>query len=90
MWWPAIGGIAVGLGGLIDAHVLGAGYESIRGLLEGSLAVRVVVSLLIVKAVVWLIALGSGTSGGVCSATIRVRERDNQDENPVWGERRRA
>jgi len=72
MWWPAIGGIAVGLGGLIDAHVLGAGYESIRGLLEGSLAVRVVVSLLIVKAVVWLIALGSGTSGGVLAPLLML------------------
>jgi hypothetical protein len=25
-----------------------------------------------------------------CRATIRVRKRVNQDENPVWGERRRA
>ena len=25
-----------------------------------------------------------------CRATIRMRMRDNQDENPVWGERRRA
>lgn len=70
MWWPAIGGVAVGLGGLIDAHVLGAGYESIRGLLEGSLAIRVVVALLIVKAAVWLIALGSGTSGGVLAPLL--------------------
>ncbi|MCE7798839.1 chloride channel protein [Sphingobium sufflavum] len=72
MWWPAIGGIAVGIGGLIDAHVLGAGYESIRGLLEGSLTVRVALSLLIVKAVVWLIALGSGTSGGVLAPLLML------------------
>jgi transposase InsO family protein len=25
-----------------------------------------------------------------CRATIRMRTRDNQDENPVWGDRRRA
>lgn len=70
MWWPALGGLAVGLGGLIDAHVLGAGYESIRGLLDGSLAMRVVLALLVVKALVWLIALGSGTSGGVLAPLL--------------------
>ena len=72
MWWPAIGGVAVGLGGLIDAHVLGAGYESIRALLEGSLAFRVALALLIVKAAVWLIALGSGTSGGVLAPLLML------------------
>src|SRR3546814_4999956 len=52
MWWPAIGAIIVGLGGLIDAHVLGAGYASIEALLTGSLALKVVVALLAVKALV--------------------------------------
>ncbi len=70
MWWPAIGGIVVGLGGLIDAHVLGAGYGSIQALLDGSLALRVVIALVIVKAVVWLVALGSGTSGGVLAPLL--------------------
>lgn len=70
MWWPAVGAVAVGVGGLIDAHVLGAGYESIRGLLEGSFTMRVALSLLFVKAVVWLIALGSGTSGGVLAPLL--------------------
>src|SRR3546814_2975593 len=67
MWWPAIGGVAVGLGGLVDAHVLGPGYASIQALLDGSLTMQVVIALLAVKAIVWLIALGSGTSGGVRS-----------------------
>ena len=70
MWWPAIGGLAVGMGGLIDAHVLGVGYESIRALLEGSIAIRVAVALLVVKAAIWLIALGSGTSGGVLAPLL--------------------
>ncbi len=70
MWWPALGGLVVGLGGLIDAHVLGAGYESIRALLDGSLAIRVAVALLLVKATVWLVALGSGTSGGVLAPLL--------------------
>jgi H+/Cl- antiporter ClcA/CBS domain-containing protein len=70
MWWPAIGAVVVGLGGLIDAHVLGAGYSNIQALLDGSLPVRVVVALLVVKAVVWLVALGSGTSGGVLAPLL--------------------
>lgn len=70
MWWPAIGAIVVGLGGIIDVHVLGAGYGNIQALLDGSLAVRMVVLLLLVKAVVWLVALGSGTSGGILAPLL--------------------
>jgi len=70
MWWPAVGALVVGLGGLIDAHVLGAGYASIQALLDGSLALRVVVALLVVKAIVWLVALGSGTSGGILAPLL--------------------
>jgi CIC family chloride channel protein len=70
MWWPALGGIVVGIGGLIDARVLGAGYANIQALLDGSLAVRVILTLLIVKAIVWLVALGSGTSGGVLAPLL--------------------
>ncbi|RYY09178.1 MAG: chloride channel protein, partial [Alphaproteobacteria bacterium] len=70
MWWPALGGVVVGVGGLIDARVLGAGYANIQALLDGSLAVRVVLALLVVKGVVWLVALGSGTSGGVLAPLL--------------------
>ena len=62
MWWPAIGAVIVGIGGLFDLRVLGAGYGSIQDLLNGSLAVKAVLLLLVVKAIVWLVALGSGTS----------------------------
>lgn len=70
MWWPAIGAVVVGIGGLIDAHVLGAGYGNIQSLLDGSLTLRVVLALLLVKGVVWLVALGSGTSGGVLAPLL--------------------
>ena len=70
MWWPALGGIVVGVGGLIDARVLGAGYANIQALLDGSWAVRVILALLVVKAIVWLVALGSGTSGGVLAPLL--------------------
>jgi H+/Cl- antiporter ClcA/CBS domain-containing protein len=70
MWWPAIGAVVVGIGGLVDIRVLGAGYGSIQDLLDGNLVVRAVLLLLLVKAVVWLVALGSGTSGGIVAPLL--------------------
>ena len=70
MWWPAIGAIVVGIGGLIDLRVLGAGYGSIQALLDGHLVVKAVLLLLVVKAIVWLVALGSGTSGGILAPLL--------------------
>lgn len=70
MWWPALGAIAVGLGGLVDPHALGAGYGNIHALLGNSLETQAIITLLVVKAIVWLIALGSGTSGGVLAPLL--------------------
>ena len=70
MWWPAIGAIVVSIGGLFDIRVLGAGYGLIQSLLDGNLLVKAVVLLLIVKALVWLVALGSGTSGGILAPLL--------------------
>ena len=65
MWWPAIGGVVVGLGGLLYPRALGVGYDVIRDLLNARLIGTFLLGLLITKAVIWAIALGSGTSGGV-------------------------
>jgi len=70
MWWPAIGGLIVGVGGLFDPEALGVGYDVIRGLLHGQLAMDEASRLLLVKAVVWIIALASGTSGGVLAPLL--------------------
>jgi CIC family chloride channel protein len=70
MWWPAIGAVVVGIGGLFDIRVLGSGYGSIQALVDGSLVVKAVLLLLVVKAVVWLVALGSGTSGGILAPLL--------------------
>jgi len=70
MWWPAIGAIVVGIGGLFDIRVLGAGYDVIQLLVDGNLLVKAVLLLLIVKAIVWLVALGSGTSGGILAPLL--------------------
>ncbi|WP_258048322.1 chloride channel protein [Sphingomonas citri] len=72
MWWPALGALVVGIGGLIDPRVLGAGYDNIQALLDGSMVVRAIVLLLVIKAMVWLVALGSGTSGGILAPLLML------------------
>jgi H+/Cl- antiporter ClcA len=70
MWWPAIGGLFVGIGGWLDPRVLGVGYDTIHALLKGELVGPMVIGLLIGKALVWSISLGSGTSGGVLAPLL--------------------
>ncbi|HEV2449848.1 MAG TPA: chloride channel protein [Thermoplasmata archaeon] len=70
MWWPALGGLAIGLGGLLEPRALGVGYTSIDGLLLAQFTAEVVLGLLLVKAAIWAISLGSGTSGGVLAPLL--------------------
>jgi CBS domain-containing protein len=72
MWWPALGGIVVGIGGWIQPRALGVGYDVIGDLLHQHIAVEIALSLLAVKAVMWVIALGSGTSGGVLAPLLML------------------
>jgi len=72
MWWPALGGLAVGIGGYFDPSVLGVGYDNIRLLLSDGFTLQAVVSLLIGKAAVWIVALSSGTSGGVLAPLLII------------------
>ncbi len=70
MWWPALGAVGVGLGGLIEPRALGVGYDVIRGLLDGRMPAASVATILAVKAAIWLVALASGTSGGVLAPLL--------------------
>jgi H+/Cl- antiporter ClcA len=70
MWWPLIGGVVIGVGGLIEPHALGVGYDNIAALLHGDLAPGPALRLLVVKAIIWSVALGSGTSGGVLAPLL--------------------
>jgi H+/Cl- antiporter ClcA len=72
MWWPAIGAVFVGLGGWLDPRVLGVGYDLIDGLLNNQILGAAVISLLVLKALVWSISLGSGTSGGVLAPLLII------------------
>jgi chloride channel protein, CIC family len=70
MWWPALGGLAVGLGGLIEPRALAVGYDVIGDLLASHVTARQVGLILIVKSIIWIVALASGTSGGVLAPLL--------------------
>ncbi|TGQ04809.1 MULTISPECIES: chloride channel protein [unclassified Mesorhizobium] len=70
MWWPMIGGLVVGIGGLVEPHALGVGYDNIANMLDGRMVATAALLLLVVKAVIWSVALGSGTSGGVLAPLL--------------------
>ena len=70
MWWPMLGGLVVGIGGLIEPRALGVGYENITAMLNGETLAGAALLLLAVKAVIWSVALGSGTSGGVLAPLL--------------------
>jgi H+/Cl- antiporter ClcA/CBS domain-containing protein len=72
MWWPALGAIAVGIGGYFQPRTLGVGYDVIGDLLQGHLLLHAVISIVIIKAIIWVIALASGTSGGVLAPLLMM------------------
>jgi chloride channel protein, CIC family len=72
MWWPALGGLAIGLGGLVFPQALGVGYDVIASLLQGSAGPSVIAGVLLVKSTIWAISLGSGTSGGVLAPLLMM------------------
>jgi H+/Cl- antiporter ClcA len=72
MWWPAIGGVVVGIGGLIFPQALGVGYDVIGSLLQGDVPRNIILGVLLVKSTIWAVSLGSGTSGGVLAPLLMV------------------
>ncbi len=72
MWWPAIGGLAIGVGGYFFPQALGVGYDVIGGLLSGDMPLRIIAGVLIVKSLIWSFSLGSGTSGGVLAPLLMM------------------
>jgi H+/Cl- antiporter ClcA/predicted transcriptional regulator len=72
MWWPALGGLAVGLIGYFYPHTLGVGYDNITSLLSGKVPLNLILSLCLFKFLSWAIALGSGTSGGTLAPLLTI------------------
>ncbi|HET7684590.1 MAG TPA: chloride channel protein [Marmoricola sp.] len=72
MWWPAIGGVVIGVGGLFVPQALGVGYDVIDAELTGEISIGLVAGILVVKTLIWSLSLGSGTSGGVLAPMFMI------------------
>lgn len=72
MWWPALGGIAVGVIGYFSPHTMGVGYDNIDRILSGSLGGQAVVIFCILKLISWAVSLGTGTSGGTLAPLFTI------------------
>lgn len=72
MWWPAIGGLIIGIGGLFEPRALGVGYDVIADLLQGRATMSLIIGVLVVKTLIWSLSLGSGTSGGVLAPVFMI------------------
>jgi H+/Cl- antiporter ClcA/predicted transcriptional regulator len=72
MWWPALGGLAVGIVGYIAPLTLGVGYTNIAAVLSGQFGLGALIGLCLFKLLSWSIALGSGTSGGTLAPLFTI------------------
>jgi H+/Cl- antiporter ClcA len=72
IWWPALGGLAVGVIGYFAPHTLGVGYDNITHVLSGKMTLQLILTLGIMKFISWVIALGSGTSGGTLAPLLTI------------------
>lgn len=65
LWWPAIGALGLGIIGYFVPRILGVGYDTIGDILNANLAWKLLLVIMVAKAVALVISLGSGTSGGL-------------------------
>jgi len=72
MWWPALGGLVVGIIGYFAPMTMGVGYDNIKVILSGNATIQVLLILCILKFVSWAVALGSGTSGGTLAPLFTI------------------
>jgi CIC family chloride channel protein len=72
MWWPAIGGVVVGIVGYWFPHTMGVGYDNIDRLLSGTLPMGVVAIFCLMKLISWSVSLGTGTSGGTLAPLFTI------------------
>ena len=72
MWWPALGAVAVGVIGYFAPNTLGVGYYNITSILSGTLTIKIVFFLCLMKFLSWSISLSSGTSGGTLAPLLTI------------------
>lgn len=72
MWWPALGALVVGVGGCFAPETLGVGYNIIDDLLNGRMVGMAILAFMVVKALIWIVYLSSGTSGGTLAPLLAL------------------
>jgi H+/Cl- antiporter ClcA len=72
MFWPAIGGLVVGILGWFEPKSLGVCYFNINDALQNNMTLTVAVTVLVFKYISWAVALGSGTSGGTLAPLMTL------------------
>jgi CIC family chloride channel protein len=72
MWWPAMGGVIVGLVGWLSPHTMGVGYDNIDRILQGDLMGQAALVFCALKLVSWCSSLGTGTSGGTLAPLFTI------------------
>ena len=73
MWWPAIGGVGIGLGGLVFPKALGVGYSTIQEMITGdSTTWKLLVGILVIKSLIWIFSLGSNTAGSILAPLLMI------------------
>jgi H+/Cl- antiporter ClcA len=72
IWWPAIGALVAGFVGWIEPRTLGVGYDNIDALVQGHFGLTMLLSFGALKFISWVIALGSGTSGGTLAPLFMI------------------
>jgi len=66
MWFqPAVGGVVVGLMGWFVPQTLGVGYSYVGQVLNGGMALRLMVLLLVLKLIGVVVSYASGNAGGI-------------------------
>jgi len=72
MWWPAIGGVVVGVCGYIFPRSLGVGYSVIQQMISGDAGWKLLAGILIIKSLSWMFSLGSNTAGGILAPLLMI------------------
>ena len=69
---PAVGGLVVGLLALIAPGVLGVGYNLVSDALNGQMAFKMMLLLLVLKLVATSTSYGSGNAGGIFGPALFI------------------
>lgn len=71
LWYqPVVGGIVVGIMGLFVPELLGVGYNHVGAVLNGGMALRLMVLLLALKLVAVTVSYASGNAGGIFAPSL--------------------